>query len=373
MLLVKLLVYLSGVWASSGQVVVNRRARQRIPRTTAPPPPASVQTVEEDASDIGVSQRRLRVQNAFSLAFSNGDFDFGKNVTVTRRPEPQARTVERVPRRRTQLSRGRNIDFDEGRTDLSARASSSTSSRVRSRSRTTPRRLNVNRDLERNERNTDASLSINTIVREPEVKTRSRSRSRFRSRTSSPQSSSSSSSVPSTSPPVRLRDKVRGRGRTVSRGNYKPKSTSEVNSDTSSGSRFNNAKVTHDRSKTKSDQSDRNSGPKVIFPRKDLFPKLNKLSLVDNEVNTEYSSANNYNYKKNKERYKASLYNEVKENIHCLLYWTVIFNTLQADDYSRSKLDDDFEKNSFTNDYSYTDIQSGLYDTSASSGNKKGW
>ena len=62
-----------------------------------------------------------------------------------------------------------------------------------------------------------------------------------------------------------------------------------------------------------------------------------------------------------------------KENIHCLLYWTVIFNTLQADDYSRSKLDDDFEKNSFTNDYSYTDIQSGLYDTSASSGNKKGW
>jgi len=148
---------------------------------------------------------------------------------------------------------------------------------------------------------------------------------------------------------VRLRDKVRGRGRTVSRGNYKPKSTSEGNSDTSSGSRFNNAKVTHDRSKTKSDQSDRNSGPKVIFPRKDLFPKLNKLSLVDNEVNTEYSSANNYNYKKNKERYKASLYNE-------------------ADDYSRSKLDDDFEKNSFTNDYSYTDIQSGLYDTSASSG-----
>ena len=112
---------------------------------------------------------------------------------------------------------------------------------------------------------------------------------------------------------MRLRDNVRGRGRTVSRGNYKPKSTSEVKSDTGGGSRFSNAKVTHDRSKTKSDQSDRKSGPKVIFPRKDLFPKLNKLSLVDNEVNTEYSSADNYNYKLNKERLKASLlYNKVK-------------------------------------------------------------
>ena len=310
MLLVKLLLYLCGVATSGGQsVVVNRRARQRIPRTTASTPAAGV----EDVTDFGVSQRRLRVQNAFSLAFSNSDFDFGENVTVTNRPEP--RTIERVPRRRTQLSRGRNIDFDEGRTDLSARASSSSSTRTRSRSRATPRRLNVNRDLERNERNTDASSaprSINTIVREPEVKTRSRSRSRFRSRTSSPQSSSSSSpSVPSTATPVRLRDNVRGRGRTVSRGNYKPKYTSEVKSDT--GSRFSNAKVTHDRSKTKSDQSDRKSGPKVIFPRKDLFPKLNKLSLVDNEVNTEYSSANNYNYKLNKERLKASLlYNKVK-------------------------------------------------------------
>ena len=88
---------------------------------------------------------------------------------------------------------------------------------------------------------------------------------------------------------------------------------------------------------------DLSTGPKVIFPRKDLFPKLR---LSDNEIdtgNTPSDTANNYNYKANKERLKASLYDKTEESV---------------------EISDNIIEDEYDDDYSYTDIQSGLSDSS---------
>ena len=178
-------------------------------------------------------------------------------------PSP-SRTVSvraRVPRRRTQ-----SVLVREGLTE--AAPVTERSLRSRSRARIPRRRVNPNRDLERNERNTAA-----VAVSEEPVLARSRSRSRSRSRHVSVPSEGRSEVTP----------RLRG--------------DSERSIVASSSTRY-----------TPGPQTAR---PKVIFPRKNLFPKLKKkFFLGDNEVDTGggYRSVN-------KDRLRSSLYREVRTQL----------------------------------------------------------
>ena len=184
-------------------------------------------------------------------------------------PSP-SRTVSvraRVPRRRTQ-----SVLVGEGLTE--AAPVTERSLRSRSRARIPRRRVNPNRDLERNERNTAA-----VAVSEEPVLARSRSRSRSRSR---------HVSVPSEG-----RSELRGRSEVTPR----LRGDSERSIVASSSTRY-----------TPGPQTSR---PKVIFPRKNLFPKLKKkFFLGDNEVDTGsgYRSVN-------KDRLRSSLYREVRTQL----------------------------------------------------------
>merc|ERR1719232_2545326 len=118
MMLLQLL--LAAVAVSGDRVVVNRRARQRQRQvTTTPPEPELLHTAGDFNTDF---DRRFRVQNAFSLALANSD-GFGGAETIYGQnfsgvpavpasyydlaTTEAAVTQARVPRRRTQLTRGR--------------------------------------------------------------------------------------------------------------------------------------------------------------------------------------------------------------------------------------------------------------------------
>ena len=198
-------------------------------------------------------------------------------------------------------------------------------SRARSRARIPRRRVNPNRDLERNERNA-LSIQLDGLTEDrfttrftttTPTAVRSRSRSRFVSEGRSEGRGE-------------VRGEVRGRGRTVSRKTeVRPRlSVTAPSSSSSSSSRF------EERATAKP------AGPKVIFPRKNLFPKLNKkFFLGDNEVDTggkpPYKSVN-------KERLRSSLYREVEQQ------------------------QEEEEEEHFL-DYTQTELQSGLGEPSQSS------
>ena len=131
---------------SSDRVVVNRRARQRqrLSTRTTEPPQVDSYDIAPDTSDL---DRRFRVQNAFSSLANS--FSYGDNVSyVEHITTEQYVDRARVPRRRTQLSRGRDIVTTQADQPASDQAD-----RQRVRARLPRRRLSVNRDLERNERN----------------------------------------------------------------------------------------------------------------------------------------------------------------------------------------------------------------------------
>ena len=300
MMLLQLL--LAAVAVAGDRVVVNRRARQRqrqvSPAPSDPQPPSS----SDYNSDF---DRRFRVQNAFSLALANIDgfgaeTIYGQNVSSVPTSTEAAVSRARAPRRRTQLARRRGQARSAARP---AEVRTEASSVTRSRARIPRRRINPNRDLERNERNTfsvekDAAeaasssrrLSSNVLDttdtgRSP---SKSRSRSRFRSR------GSVSSTPDTTARPSYTTASVRGRGRTLSRAGLR---ASSDNSDRTPAA----VKKT----------TSRPSSTKVIFPRKDLFPRLNKFSITQaaqaaNEVDTGSFSGSD-NYKLTKERLKSSL------------------------------------------------------------------
>ena len=355
---------------SSERVVVNRRARQRIRTTPAAPAPAPSLPIVNDFD----SERRFRVQNAFSslsLAPSEPAISYD-NATVLPLTERTYTNIRaRAPRRRIDVSRSRdsNIasrsrepessvsrDLSVSRSrDLVTRTREEVSSvrsvNTRTRIRVPRRRVrpDPNRDLERNERNIATSQFVDTlsndIISSPVrpssdiSNTRSRSRSRFRG---SSRSSVSSDSV--------SRDSLvtsRSRGRSLSRSVFTDKTElgdSRVKSLRSKSSYSETSKFRPSESVSDSRaKPDLSTGPKVIFPRKDLFPKLR---LSDNEIdtgNTPSDTANNYNYKANKERLKASLYDKTEESV---------------------EISDNIIEDEYDDDYSYTDIQSGLSDSS---------
>ena len=315
MMLLQLL--LAAVAVAGDRVVVNRRARQRQRQVTTTPPEPELHTASDFNTDF---DRRFRVQNAFSLALANSDgfggaeTIYGQNFSAVPAVPASyydlatteaAVTQARVPRRRTQLTRGREgARSAQGRTEAPAAPSV-----PRSRARIPRRRINPNRDLERNERNTFSvekdtaavavtsprRLSNNILDSNPgRSATKSRSRSRFRSRGSAP------SAPGTTARPSQTPASVRGRGRTVSRARPRPEARD-----------FSRAEVrdlSENRPAPKKTAASRPSSAKVIFPRKDLFPKLNKYSLTQagNEVDTG-SFVGSDSYKLTKERLKSSL------------------------------------------------------------------
>ena len=311
MMLLQLL--LAAVAVAGDRVVVNRRARQRQRQVTPAPAPQL-----PSASDFNLdTDRRYRVQNAFSLALANSDgFGFGAEtiygqnyssgpasyyeVTTTEVSVTQAR----VPRRRTQLTRGRGQARSAPRSaDVRTEAPVVT----RSRARIPRRRVNPNRDLERNERNalsveTDTAASprrlSNNILDTTDTgrsAAKSRSRSRFRSRVSAP------AAPASTARPGYKPASGRGRGRTISRGAASRPRT-DITALRATPGDFS------DRKQAPKKTTSRPSSAKVIFPRKNLFPKLNKYSITQgaNEVDTG-SFVGSDNYKLTKERLKSSL------------------------------------------------------------------
>ena len=318
MMLLQLL--LAAVAVAGDRVVVNRRARQRHRQVTTTPPDPELHTSSDINTDF---DRRFRVQNAFSLALANSDgfgaaeTIYGQNFSAV--PAVPASyydltteagvTQARVPRRRTQLTRGR----DQARSAQGRTEAPPAPSVTRSRARIPRRRINPNRDLERNERNTfsvekdTATVDVTSPRRlnnnildtaDPGAgrsATKSRSRSRFRSRGSAP-SAPGTTARPSQTTPA----SVRGRGRTVSRARPRPEARD-----------FSRAEVrdlSDNRPAPKKTAASRPSSAKVIFPRKDLFPKLNKYSLTQagNEVDTG-SFVSSDSYKLTKERLKSSL------------------------------------------------------------------
>ena len=115
MMLLQLL--LAAVAVAGDRVVVNRRARQRQRQVTPAPAP---QLPRASEFNLDTADRRFRVQNAFSLALANSDgFGFGAETIYGQNYSSQPAsyyevtttevsvTQARVPRRRTQLSRGR--------------------------------------------------------------------------------------------------------------------------------------------------------------------------------------------------------------------------------------------------------------------------
>ena len=105
------------------------------------------------------------MQNAFSLANS---FGFSSDANISYVETEASTTTEAVtralrargPRRRTQLSRGRDIE-EVTRDYVSSEVPREN---LRTRARLPRRRVNVNRDLERNERNALVSgFSVVTI------------------------------------------------------------------------------------------------------------------------------------------------------------------------------------------------------------------
>ena len=314
MMLLRLL--LAAVAVAGDRVVVNRRARQRQRQVTPAPAP---QLPSASEFNLDTADRRFRVQNAFSLALANSDgFGFGAEtiygqnysssqpasyyeVTTTEVSVTQAR----VPRRRTQLSRGRGQSRTGSR---SSEARTEATGVTRSRARIPRRRVNPNRDLERNERNTlsvetDTAASprrlSNNILDTTDTgrsASKSRSRSRFRSRGSAPTAPNT------TARPSYTTASVRGRGRTINRGAAsRPRTDNTASRAKSSGD-------ISDRKQAAKKTTSRPSSAKVIFPRKDLFPKLNKYSITQsaNEVDTG-SFVGSDNYKLTKERLKSSL------------------------------------------------------------------
>ena len=311
MMLLQLL--LAAVAVAGDRVVVNRRARQRQRQVTTAPPDRELYSESEFNADF---DRRFRVQNAFSLALANSEgfgaeTIYGQNISsVAAVPVSQYEltteagvTQARVPRRRTQLARGR----DQARS-AEVRTEAPASSVTRSRARIPRRRINPNRDLERNERNTfsverDKAAAVssprrlsNNIPDTADTGTgrsgiKSRSRSRFRSRGSAP-SAPSTTARPSHTPAS-----VRGRGRAISRARPRPEARD-----------FSRAEARDFSDSAPKKTTSRPLSAKVIFPRKDLFPKLNKYSLTQaaNEVDTG-RSAGSESYKLTKERLKSSL------------------------------------------------------------------
>ena len=326
-MLLRVLVLLAA--AGGERVVVNRRARQRQPVTEAGPSLAPDPELE----------RRFRVQSAFSLALANSGFGYtGDNVTSYYDPSPVTSYYDpspvttyyepapvtsttpatvarvRVPRRRTQLSRGRVSAGSEAApvTASSSAGRSSGRGAARARARIPRRRQRgPSRDLERAERNTvsverdlgpaSRRLASNLVdTADPASKPRSRSRSRHRPR-------------PAPSPATTEASAGRGRGRTLGRTTG-PAPRPRLSPDTGSspGTRLSSssgrAPVTTPPARPRPAAGSA-GGPKVIFPRKDLFPKLSKLSLAQaNEVDTGRGPAdNNYNYKLNKEKLRSSL------------------------------------------------------------------
>ena len=343
MILVPLL--LAAITVAGDRVVVNRRARQRQRQVTAPPPTTEVTSNFGagpqffSSSDYSTDfDRRSRVQNAFSLALANSDgFGFGaetiygQNVSsvpaVPASYYDLASTTEvtltraRAPRRRTQLARSRSQSRTEATRSPEVRTQAPASRGVtRSRARIPRRRINPNRDLERNERNTfsvekdsearTSSRRLNNNILDTADNGRSaaksRSRSRFRSRGSAASVTTTESSYAPAS--------VRGRGRTINRGAAsRSKTDTRYRSSDSLDSRYRGSASASDFSdrKTaskKTTQRPSSGGLKVIFPRKDLFPKLNKFSITQatNEVDTG-SFVSSDNYKLTKERLKSSL------------------------------------------------------------------
>jgi len=206
-------------------------------------------------------------------------------------------------------------------------------------------RPDPNRDLERNERNIASSQFVDTLsndiisspVRPSSDISNTRSRSRFRGRSSVSSDSVSRDSLVTS----------RSRGRSLSRSVFTDKTElgdSRVKSLRSKSSYSETSKFRPSESVSESrGKPGLSTGPKVIFPRKDLFPKLR---LSDNEIdtgNTPSDTANNYNYKANKERLKASLYDKTEESV---------------------EISDNIIEDEYDDDYSYTDIQSGLSDSS---------
>ena len=306
MMLLQLL--LAAVAVAGDRVVVNRRARQRQRQVTTAPPDRELYIESEFNADF---DRRFRVQNAFSLALANSEgfgaeTIYGQNISsVAAVPVSQYEltTEARVPRRRTQLARGR----DQARS-AEVRTEAPASSVTRSRARIPRRRINPNRDLERNERNTfsverDKAAAVssprrlsNNIPDTADTGTgrsgiKSRSRSRFRSRGSAP-SAPSTTARPSHTPAS-----VRGRGRAISRARPRPEARD-----------FSRAEARDFSDSAPKKTTSRPLSAKVIFPRKDLFPKLNKYSLTQaaNEVDTG-RFAGSESYKLTKERLKSSL------------------------------------------------------------------
>ena len=308
MMLLQLL--LAAVAVAGDRVVVNRRARQRQRQVTPAPAPQL-----PSASDFSLdTDRRFRVQNAFSLALANSDgFGFGAETIYGQNysSEPSSYyevtttevsvTQARVPRRRTQLTRGRGQARSAPR---SAEVRSEAPGVTRSRARIPRRRVNPNRDLERNERNT-LSVETDTAVSPRRLSNnildttdtgrsaaKSRSRSRFRSRVSAPATTARPGYTPASG---------RGRGRTISRGAASRPRTDNTALRAAPGD-------SSDRKQAPKKTTLRPSSAKVIFPRKNLFPKLNKYSITQgaNEVDTG-SFVGSDNYKLTKERLKSSL------------------------------------------------------------------
>lgn len=362
------------------RVTVNRRARQRIRPVTT----------ETDDLD---SDRRFMVQNAFSSLLAVADDVPDANVTlsppVTRSYTNIVRTAvsdsgssgarggtravrARVPRRRLDISRSRdtnNVQTESSDVNTRSRYVSRTRdpvtpspavtsapvTRERSRARIPRRRVSsVSRDLERNERNIANSVYVEAPVSN-DISGRSRSRSRHRSQVATTTERSAAQLV--------------SRGRGLSRANTDNSYTREYSkyradadssrfkSDISSGSRFSDSSASSRFKESSSDtkvssrsKSEVKSGPKLIFPRKDLFSKFSLSSLDENEIDTGYSDpsvTSNLNYRANKERLKASLYDKSRD-----------IAEPQQPDFADNIIEDDYN-----DDYSYTDIQSGLTDT----------
>ena len=290
--------------ALTDRVLINRRARQRLP--------------DRQTADSSI-RAEVGLERSPQLTSRSSDISPAREYGPRYYETSSIASRVRVPRRRSQSVRG------GGRTTSTPAPFSERSvSRARSRARIPRRRVNPNRDLERNERN---ALSIqvgglaedfSTVSQErpsPTTRSRSRSRSRYVSEARSETRGE-------------VRGEVRGRGRTVTR-----------KTDVSVSPRLS---VTAPSSRATA--TAKPAGPKVIFPRKNLFPKLKKkFFLEDNEVDTGGESEVRAGgpYKSvNKERLRSSLG--------------------QSSRYREEEPD-------YSLDYAQTDLQSGLGDPGQSS------
>ena len=304
-----LLLCWCGGLALTDRVLINRRARQKLPdRETGD------SSARGEAGSGGVRGGNNRQINNLSVAGQSSLSSRASEVSVARDYGPRYyETSSRAPRaqrRRSQTVGGGGRT--QGAPQLSqpppAPPSQRTVSRARSRARIPRRRVNPNRDLERNERNA-LSIQLEGLTEERFTTTASTVRSRSRSRSRSRFVSEGKSEV---------RGEVRGRGRTVTRK-------------TDVSPRLSVTAPSSSRAKFEERATAKPAGPKVIFPRKNLFPKLNKkFFLGDNEVDTggqpPYKSVN-------KERLRSSL--------------------------SVSREEEEEEPLNYL-DYSQTDLQSGL-------------